>query len=169
MLQGKAIPPKPENVSDDEWDKQNWKNRAHIRDDKLFVPGGAIRQCISATAAYLSIKKKGISTWTKHFDRGILVPNAMVLDASPDDIECVSLFIPSDGKRGGGRRVWRRFPAINKWSGEVDVYVIDTSIPKEVFIRVATGMGMFSGLGSMRVGNGGEGGMFDTEVLSWVD
>jgi hypothetical protein len=74
----------------------------------------------------------------------------MMLGVHQEEVRCETYFVPSDGQRGGGKRVRKNFPAIDPWSGTVTVLVIDDEIPNEIFARVFHECGRFNGWGRFR-------------------
>jgi len=129
----------------------------------------AFKNCVSEVAKYLSvqIKGKGKSTYTKHFEAGLLVMDPLVLPIKRDDVEGEWLFVPSDGKRGSGKRVDRCFPLIREWSGDVTFYVLDDIITPEVFEEHLRQAGNFIGIGRFRPRNNGYYGRFKVKKVVW--
>jgi hypothetical protein len=85
-----------------------------------------------------------------------------------DDVEGQPLFVPSDGKRGSGKRVIRIFPTIHYWSTTARVLILDGKIDEPVLHEHATEAGQFIGFGSMRVENGGSNGRFKVTSIKAV-
>ena len=153
-----------------DYEKRTWRERLHYDSNgEVFIPPMALRNCIYESARYLSlpIPGKARQTYTKHFESGILVSNPIPLGIQKDDVAHEWLFVPSDGKRGGGRRVEKCFPLIESWEGETDVYVFDDIITEGVFLQVLTGAGQFIGLGRFRPRNLGYYGRFSVENVEW--
>ena len=72
------------------------------------------------------------------------------------------LFVPSDGKRGGSKRVWKCFPYVNDWKAVGTIYLLDPALiarPEKVeeYLRHA---GKFIGLGRFAPRRGGFYGRF---------
>lgn len=152
------------------YEERTWRDRVHVNDDGyIFVPPMAYKLCLSAAAKYLSMKIPGKrnATYTKHFEAGILVLEPLVLPLKKEDIQGEWLFVPSDGVRGGSKRVDRCFPLIPKWSGEVTFYVLDTVIEQDVFETHVREMGNFIGIGRFRPSNNGYYGRFALKGLDW--
>jgi hypothetical protein len=144
---------------------------------------------LEGAAQWRSDKIKGESrkTYTKRFVSGILCVEKIFLTTTNGkaigkdavegvargipigvgDVEGVPLFVPSDGKRGGSKRVYRIFPTVQDWSGHVEVNVFDEKIGEDVFLSHIKTAGKFIGLGAMRVGNGGINGRFSVENFVW--
>ena len=112
----------------DAFEERTWKERLHVDENGMvFVPPMAIKNCLSEVAKYLSesVPGKGKSTYTKHFEAGILCASPMTLDVPAESVQAERLFVPSDGVRGSGKRVWKRFPIIPKWNGEIEIMLVD--------------------------------------------
>jgi hypothetical protein len=127
------------------------------------------KKSLAGTAKYLSIKIPGKrnATWTKHFLSGIMVLDPLVLPQTVDKVVGEWVFVPSDGKPGGGSRVWKQFPIVHEWSGEVVYHVLDETITKESFEHHLDQSGKFIGLGRWRPQNGGIYGRYSVEKIKW--
>ena len=122
----------------DDYENRIWRERMHAdAEGNVFLPQTMLSNCLSAVAKQLSekIRGKGMATWTKHFERGILVVYAMRLGFMRDELACQRLFVPSDGRRGGGSRVWKNFPVVPEWSCDATLYAVDPQLeesPKKI-------------------------------------
>ncbi len=153
-----------------DYEARTWRDRLHINDDgHVFIPPMAFKNCISEAAKFLGIQipGKGKSTYTKHFEAGVLVVDAVVLPIKKEDVSGEWLFVPSDGKRGGGKRVEKCFPVIHEWSGDVTFYVMDETITEDVFEHHLREAGKFIGIGRFRPRNNGFYGRFRVEQIKW--
>lgn len=149
-----------------------WRERMHVDESgHVFIPPMAFKNCLSEIAKYLArqIPGKGKTTYTKHFEAGVMCVDPLVLETKADDVIGEWLFVPSDGKRGGGRRVMRRFPKIPKWSGKVTFYVLDDVITKEVFEAHLREAGSFIGIGRFRPRSNGYYGRFIVKSVTWKE
>lgn len=154
------------------YEERTWKNRCHVnKDGYVFIPPMSFKNCIAEAAKFLSISIPGAgkATYTKHFEAGVLVMEGLTLDLHIDDVEGEWLFVPSDGKRGGGSRVNKCFPIIHEWSGEVNFMVLDEKITEKVFRKVLEESGKFIGLGRFRPRNNGFYGRFSIASFAWID
>ncbi|OEU68409.1 MAG: hypothetical protein BBJ57_02270 [Desulfobacterales bacterium PC51MH44] len=152
----------------DDYEKRTWRSRMHVnKDNKVFIPANMFKNCLSECAKYLSIQVpgKGKSLYTKHFEAGVMVTDPLVLDVSPGDVEGEWLHVPSDGRRGGTKRVPKCFPFIPEWAGDVIYYVFDETITEDVFKYVLEESGRFIGIGSFRPRNNGYKGRYEVEEL----
>lgn len=157
-----------ENARD--YEARTWRDRLHVNGDgKVFIPPMAFKNCLSEAAKFLGrqIPGKGKATYTKHFEAGVLVVDGLPLPVSKDEVEGEWLFVPSDGKRGGGKRVDKCFPLIREWSGDVMFYVLDETITEEVFTEHLKEAGNFIGIGRFRPRNNGMYGRFKCLGFSW--
>lgn len=154
----------------EEFEKRTWRNRMHTKDGEVFIPPMSFKNCLSEAAKYKSIQipGKGKSTYTKHFEAGVLCVEPLMLGVKADDVEGEWLFVPSDGKRGGTSRVEKCFPVIRDWSGVVEYLVFDETVTEDVFRLHLEDAGKFIGVGRFRPRNNGFYGRFKVENLEWI-
>ena len=93
----------------------------------------------------------------------------MDLNIHKDNVVKESLYVPSDGKRGGTTRVIKHFPKIDEWAGKIAFYILDETITKDVFQRHLDDAGNFIGVGRFRPRQNGYYGRFTGEIVSWED
>jgi len=151
-------------------EKRVWRERMHIDDEGIaFIPLMAIKNCLSEAAKYLQmqIPGKGKSTYTKHFEAGLIVENHIPLNIKKEDVPGEWLHVPSDGRRGGTKRVLKCFPLFKEWGGEVTFRILDDAITQEVFDFHIREAGKFIGLGRFRPRQNGYYGRFNAEIVSW--
>ena len=157
-----------ENAKD--YEARTWRDRLHVTDDgSVFIPPMSFKNCLSEAAKFLGIQipGKGKSTYTKHFEAGVLVTDAMILPIKKEEVKGEWLFVPSDGVRGSGKRVDKCFPVIHEWGGEVTFYVLDETVTEEVFRNVLEQAGAFIGIGRFRPRNNGFYGRFRVDSIVW--
>lgn len=166
--------PKKDKETAQDHEARCWKERAHVGPKgKIILPAMGFRHCITDAARFLGsagalqIPGRGKATYTKHFEAGIMVLNDVETKYTLDTVKPLWLFVPSDGKRGGGTRVQKCFPVIDEWAGELTVNVLDDTITEEVFERVIREAGNFIGIGAWRVQNRGMYGRFLVEKVTW--
>lgn len=153
-----------------DYETRTWRDRLHATDDgTVFIPPMSFKNCLSEAAKFLSLQipGKGKATYTKHFEAGVLVTDALHLDIKKDDVPGEWLFVPADGIRGSGKRVEKCFPVIHQWNGDVTFHILDETITRDVFEHVLTQAGAFIGIGRFRPRNNGFYGRFKLEGLSW--
>lgn len=164
--------PKKDSELHKDYEARTWRDRMHVnKDGNVFIPPMAFKNCLSEAAKFLSVKipGKGNATYTKHFEAGIMVTEPLVLPVKKDDVEGLWLFVPADGKRGGGKRVMKCFPVIPEWKGEVIFYIVDEVITEDVFLYHLNKAGMFIGIGTFRPRNNGFYGRFKVNDIVWED
>jgi hypothetical protein len=151
---------------------RTWRERLHANEHgEIFIPPMSFKNCMSESAKFLSlgVKGKGKATWTKNFEAGVLVFTPIDLGIRKDEVPGEWLFVPSDGKRGGGKRVSKCFPVIHHWKAEVPFHVMDESIPPDIFEKVLENAGQLIGIGRFRPRNNGFYGRFKVLGVKWSD
>src|SRR5262245_29038458 len=163
---------KNQGESDDDHYQRTWRQHMHVNGHgTVIVPPTGVKNAISEAAKFLSIPipGKGKATYTKNFEAGILISQPVDLGIKADEVECERLFLPSDGKRGGGKRVWKYYPTMPKWQGNVELIVVDDTTlqrsvsdpSKTVLEIVLDAAGSYIGLGRFRPKNNGFYGRFE--------
>ncbi len=153
-----------------DYEARTWRERCHVnKDGNIVIPPMQFANSIKEAAKYASIPipGKGKSTYTKNFEAGILVTDPLVLSVTKENIKGEWVFVPSDGKRGGGTRVEKCFPLITEWNGEVNYYILDDIITEDVFRQALTISGSLIGIGRFRPRNLGYYGRFEIEKLQF--
>jgi hypothetical protein len=154
-----------------DYEARTWRERLHVNDKgNVFIPPMAFKNCIAEVAKFLQrqIPGKGKSTYTKHFEAGVIVPEGLELPVKKADVPGEWLFLPSDGKRGSGKRVDKCYPVIREWSGEVSFLILDETITEDVFKEHLEEAGRFIGIGRFRPRNNGYYGRFKVEAVKWA-
>lgn len=164
--------PKLDGELPDAYEERTWKNKAHVMPDgRIFIPAVSIMTCIKDAAKFMNrkIPGKGNETWTKHFDSGIIVSDNIVLNTKIDDAIKLTAHVPSDGVRGGSKRVLRHYPTVpaGEWGGTVEILILDDVITKDIFTEVCETAGHLIGLGTFRVRNRSTHGRFNVTVDKW--
>jgi len=176
LMFGKHVSePKKDDETHDQHEERTWQQKVRVTGDgQCYLQPFALKNCLESAARWLALKIPGerSKTYTKRFTSGILVVEKLLLsngDGKPltmDKVDPVSIFVPSDGKRGGPKRVPRIFPTIYApWSTDAEIHIFDNKIVKDVLLRHLDAGGKFIGFGSMRVENGGINGRFSVENL----
>jgi hypothetical protein len=164
--------PKLEKEGPNDYEERTWIERAHVSNDgKCFIPPMAFKNCLSEAAKFLGVQipGKGKSNYTKHFEAGVLVVDPLVLPVTKAELaQCgLWLHVPSDGRRGGTKRVMKCFPVIREWSGDVTFLIFDEVIKEDVFKYHLEQAGKFIGIGAFRPRNNGYFGRFAVEKVLW--
>lgn len=151
------------------YENRTWRYRCHTLepDHRLFIPPTCFKEALTAVATYLGVQipGKGKQTYAKHFRSGVLVAEGPELPVTRDQVEGEWLYLNSDGRKGGNRRVWRCMPRINSWRADVAFHVLDDTITEEVLRYHLEQAGAFIGIGRFRPQNGGYYGRFKLDEL----
>lgn len=164
--------PKKTKESPDDYEQRTWTHRLHVNSAGFVeIPSTALAHTVKAAARRLQIQVpgKGKTLFTKYFEAGIDVAGPLELKVKATDVAKERLFVPSDGKPGGGRRVYRNFPRIDKWGGEVTFFILDDIITESVFTQVLRSAGLLVGLGRFRPENRGFYGRFKVTKVEWIE
>jgi hypothetical protein len=159
-----------ETESHGDYDRRTWRERSHYTGEQsvenlhgeVFIPPMMIKNAISNAAKYLSVRipGKGQSTYTKHFEAGLMVTDSIMLGIKKSELKSETLYLPADGQRGGTKRVDRTFPRIESWKGTVTLLVYDETVTGDVLREHLIEAGKFIGLGRFRPRNNGYYGRF---------
>lgn len=160
--------PKLNKETADAYEKRTWREKLHYdpNTEEVFIPPMAFKNCLSEAAKFLNkkIPGKGKSTYTKHFDSGVLVMDPMPLGMKKSEVKDEWLFLPIPGNSGG--RVMKCFPLIDTgWTGTVDFHILDETVTEEIFKEVLEEAGKFIGLGRFRPKNRGYYGRFEIKKV----
>lgn len=164
--------PKKPKESADAAEQRLWRHRMHRTPDGFVeIPGASFGICLKSAAKRLKLQVpgKGKLEYTKFFEAGVMVPNGIKLPLRADDVPFDRLYVPSDGRRGGSKRVWKWFPRIDAWEGDVTFYIFDDIITQDVFHQVLVSSGLLVGLGRFRPENCGHYGRFSVKSLAWME
>jgi hypothetical protein len=158
------------NESHDDYRRRTWRSHLHVnRDGEVIISPGGIKNCISEAAKFMniSVPGKGKATYTKHVEAGTACVRPVALGIHVDDVDSETLFLPADGRRGSGKRVWKQYPIIPEWGGNVEIIVIDETVLQTsrvtgnpVLQDICEGAGQYIGLGRFRPRNNGFYGRF---------
>jgi hypothetical protein len=162
--------------SKDDHYRRTWRNHMHCdQDGQVFIPPNAFKNAVAEAAKFLSISVPGggKAKYTKHFEAGILVIKPVLLGVHKDSVECENLFLPSDGRRGGGSRVNKYYPFIPDWTAAVEFLITDETVlqssvvdkDRTIFEIVLEATGKLIGIGRFRPRNNGYYGRFKIETL----
>ncbi len=162
--------PKLDKESAEDYETRTWRHKLHADSEgRAFIPPTAFKNCLSEAAKYLALQipGKGKATYTKHFEAGVLVIDAVPLDVTRDTVDGEWLHVPSDGRRGGPKRVMRCFPYVPTWGATVAFHILDDTITRDVFEKHLAEAGNFIGIGRFRPRNNGYYGRFKIAALDW--
>lgn len=160
----------------DAYDIRTWRSKLNVetRDGKktIVIPAHGMHQCIASAARYSKrqIPGQAKATWTAKFTSGIMMTDAPCLNMDPATVSHITISANSDGKRGGSKRVPRRFPQIPiGWVAVFPVVILDPIITEPVFRDMMDLAGLFIGVGQFRPEKGGSNGRFVLDELIWKD
>lgn len=163
---------KPAKETPDNFENRTWRERMHVDPEGYIqIPPGSFKNALSEAAKRKSMKIPGQrnSTYTKCFEAGIMVVDPLRTTVKAADVLPERLFVPSDGMRGGGKRVWKNFPLIPAWEGSVDFHIFDGAITEPVFREHLVEAGNLVGVGRFRPKNNGYYGRFTVLSLDWKE
>lgn len=153
-----------------DYEARTWRERVHVNGGgHVLIPPMAFKNCIAEIAKYLGVQipGKGKSTYTKHFEAGVMVLEGLSLPETKDTVEGEWLFVPASGRRGDGKRVSKCFPVIRQWTGVVTFHVLDDVITEDIFDQHLRDAGNFIGIGRFRPRNNGYYGRFKVNKVVW--
>ena len=174
------VPKKSKELAGD-YERRTWQHRLHVKggitgdtvpsDGEIIIPAMAFKNALSEAAKFVSmqIPGKGKSTYTKHFEAGVQCLDNVPLGITVADVRADDVFVPSDGVRGSGKRVWKTFPVIDQWSATVDFVILDDTITRDVFLAHLQQAGQLIGIGRWRPRNNGMYGRFIVKDLQWSE
>jgi hypothetical protein len=137
------------------FEERTWREKMHTtKKGEVYLSPMSLKNALANIAQYRSDKIPGKrnATFTKHFKAGIFIPEPMMLGVQAEDVEPVRVFVPSDGKTGGGSRVWKMFPVLPEWKTEARIVLVDELLEAHIekveeYLRLA---GQLVGLGWFR-------------------
>jgi hypothetical protein len=167
------VDPRGEKETADDHEKRVWRNRIHkAQDGTCLIPAMMIQFLIQFMAKRISAKIPGKrnATYTKHFEGGVAVSeDARIEGTQWEKVRGQWFHLNADGKRGGGTRVWRCMPMIDRWEVTFDVHLLDDEIPQDLFERVMREGGAFCGFGRFSPRRGGTNGRYRVESIEWAE
>lgn len=159
----------------EQFEDRTWAGRINVNNDGvLVIPHFALKNGLESAGKWLGmpIPGEGKKNFTKRFASGTMVSVPLELQdpntgefLTVDDIKKTTMFVPSDGQRGGKKRVIKHFPRVERWKASAEILVLDDKIDERVMLEHLEAIGNFIGFGSMRVENGGINGRFDVTSL----
>lgn len=158
-----------------DYEERTWRNRLHVVPETghVFIPAGAFSNAIKYAGKRLGIQipGRGKRNYTKAFEAGVMVQDDLVLPVLAQDINCVKLFVPSNGVAGDGKRVTKYFPRIPSWSGEVVFLIGDDELCAphglETFQKALEYAGKLVGIGFYRPEKRGTWGRFQVDSIKF--
>jgi len=164
--------PKKEKESHEDYRERTWRNCCHFNaQGNVVIPAMSFKNCLSEAAKYLGmqIPGKGKATFTKNIEAGVLVTEDADTGIKVADVEGEKLYLPSDGRRGSGKRVWKTYPRLMTWKTTLQFHILDDTVTQEVFRYHLEQAGKFIGIGRWRPRNNGTYGRFQIVAMTWED
>jgi hypothetical protein len=163
--------PRLEKEGHDDYERRTWREKLHYdKDGTIYIPPMGLKMALSEAAKMTGrqIPGRGKSTYTKHFEAGVLCMQPVPLGFRRDEVEGEWINANADGVRGSGKRVKRCFPKIPEgWTGEAEFVILDETVTPPVFEEHLREAGSFVGIGRFRPRQGGFYGRFVLEKLTW--
>lgn len=162
--------PKKEKEGPDDYDARLWREKSTFNSDGIVcIPAMALKMSVDEAVKRLNIgiAGRGKSTYTKFFVAGQICDGDVPIGVHRDDLEQITIWANSDGVRGSGKRVKRRFPYIPEWSGVARFAILDDVIPNAIFEKAMTEAGRLIGIGRFRPEKGGFLGRFEVTGFEW--
>lgn len=151
----------------EQFEERTWQMKVRQTEEgHVYIQPFALKNALEAAGSRLNMKLTGKATYTKLFRQGVMVNENIVLQdkggkpITINEVKPIPMFVPSDGKRGSGKRVMRIFPQVQSWAAKVEIVCFDKRLTEEVVRAHLEEAGKFIGFGSMRVENGGVAGRF---------
>lgn len=123
----------------DQFEERVWTEKVRRTDEgHVYIQPFALKNGLEAAGSRLNMKLTGKATYTKLFRQGVMVNENIVLHDKHGkpitiaDVKPIAMFVPSDGKRGSGKRVMRIFPQIQQWSATVEIICFDNRLTEDV-------------------------------------
>lgn len=137
-------------------------NKLHTSMGEIFIPPMAFKLLFESTAGYSGerIAGKGQETYTKHYRRGVMCSEPVMLGIKPEEVRIEDLFLPSQPGKAKSPRVWKKFPVIDHWAGVLQIRVVDDIFTGDVILRHLELGGVITGIGVWRPENSGMHGKF---------
>lgn len=164
--------PKKEKESHEDYDIRLWREKAtYTAAGEVCIPAMALKMAVDEAAKRLalSIPGRGKSTYTKFFVAGQICDADVPIGIMKDDLQPITIWANSDGVRGSGKRVRRRFPYIPQWEGKARFVILDNVIPNEIFEKALKESGRLIGIGRFRPEKGGMLGRFEVSSVNWTE
>jgi hypothetical protein len=167
--------PRGKKESPDQYDKRCWRMKAHVDTDgeSIVIPAHGLQQALVAGAQKGRLKPtaaaKSVEVLHKRISNGTMIPSDAKTNLKLSNALEITILANSDGKRGSGKRVLRRFPVWNEWTAEFDVMLLDETLTADDLIAAANWAGLVVGIGRFRAENGGHNGRWQVAAAKVYD
>lgn len=157
--------------SHEDYDARTVMQRVRYDDDgNLAISADGIKRAILTGATRLNMKVPGgggKATFKARLMAALLIIQedfTVFRNGKPlteGDISIEPLYVPSDPSKPKGGRVTRRFPKLyGSWEAYCRYLLTDEKVDEDVLVKHIRAAGLFDGIGTFRVGNGGSHGLF---------
>jgi hypothetical protein len=158
----------------DDYDERTWRRHCTVNaEGQVCIPAMAPKQALDKVAFKLGIKvpnRRG-ALYKSFFASGFFcnadAPIANGKALTPADAVKTIILANSNGIRGSGKRVPRRYPDFPKYRAVLDFTIVDDIITEAVFEQHLRAAGVIVGLGRFRPENGGTNGRFRVIKVEW--
>ena len=159
--------------TEDTFALRTYREKCHVTEDgEVFLNPIGLKKAVETACSRIgeSVPGKGKSQWTKFVRSGISCNEPILLGVNVKDVSYAKVYVPSNGMVGGGKRVWRYFPTLAKWSGKARIEIIDESIPVDKMKEWLAYAGQYCGVGVFRPSSqsGGWWGRFKVKSIKEV-
>jgi len=176
VLFSRAIPEdeiKRKDETGDKFEERVWRKRAHVtKEGQLLLPSTFFTISLQNAAKYRGDKIQGKSqaTYTKHFAGGAYCVKGITLPIKGSEVDFERIYCLAQPNKGpNGARVFRNFPIVPSWKGDVEYNIIDEEINEDIFRKVLETSGLNIGIGAFRPQNRNQNGRFLVEELIWME
>lgn len=178
LMYGKQVfEDKLDEETDAQYEERTCLKKVHVdHEGCIGINPQAIKFSLEWAASWNNMKVPGGAggkeTFKRRFTAGVASYDTFIRvaregrDLVLDDVEVQRLSVPSQGERGGKKRVVRNFPTLNlPWEATFQMVILDHAIDYDVFSKHIRTSGIFDGIGSMRIRNGGPNGRYDVKSV----
>jgi len=163
--------PRENEEEHDAYENRTWREKCTTDEEGFWViPRAGFQQSLQTAAGQITqkVKGKGAKQWTAYFLAGVIVENDLRLPIKKQEVKGIRLPCSATGQRGRGSQVFRWFPIIEQWGGEVVYHILDDMITQEVFVNVLTRSLGLVGVGRFRGEKGGFNGRAKIVKIKWL-
>jgi len=162
--------PRLEKESVGDWDMRLWRRKATTNSDGVIcIPAMGLKMAVDEAVKRLNLQipGRGKSTYSKFFVAGQICDEDVPIGIHIDDVQSITIWANADGVRGSGKRVKRKFPYVQRWSGSARFSILDDVIPNQIFEKAVIEAGRLVGVGRARPEKGGMLGRFKVDGVTW--
>jgi hypothetical protein len=159
-------------LDNEAYDLRYWTHHAHIdeRTGRVYIPGVQIKHALVAASSYNPIKdasRGGSAKMGIKFRAGVSVQGNILLPLTEKDLVRERIYAHATPSKPNSGRVWRSYPVIPEWEGDLEFLIYDPTIQAADFEKTLQTAGMFIGIGRWRPVNNGDYGRFVVTRIKW--